>query len=209
MKFVLWFEPERVTPISRIAKEHPEWVLHAGPGDGLLNLGNPAARHLADRLPVEMFPGLGRRRLPQRLQHRSAPVLAGGRRARSAGDERNPLHRGLLPVLGRTSAPPAGLDDRQLRQRRPADRSGNHEPQLSALAERHARVVGMGANAWSTTDQIQTAGLSLYVPQHTEGVWVVHSVHLPQCGHDGRVALDGRARPRRVRRSWPGRRSPK
>ena len=31
--------------------------------------------------------------------------------------------------------------------------------------------MGMGANALSTTDQIQTAGLSLYVPQHTEGVW--------------------------------------
>jgi alpha-galactosidase len=31
--------------------------------------------------------------------------------------------------------------------------------------------LGTGANAWSTTDQIQTAGLSLYVPQHTAGAW--------------------------------------
>jgi alpha-galactosidase len=34
MKFVLWFEPERVTAISRIAKEHPEWVMRVGQGDG-------------------------------------------------------------------------------------------------------------------------------------------------------------------------------
>ena len=47
MQFVLWFEPERVTAISRVAKEHPEWVMHH-PGDGdwgrLYDLGNPAAR---------------------------------------------------------------------------------------------------------------------------------------------------------------------
>ncbi|MGI4789461.1 MAG: alpha-galactosidase [Janthinobacterium lividum] len=43
MKFILWFEPERVSPGSRIAKEHPEWVLHSGGGDGLFNLGDPAA----------------------------------------------------------------------------------------------------------------------------------------------------------------------
>ena len=44
MKFILWFEPERVSPGSRIAKAHPEWVLHSGGGDGLFNLGDPAAR---------------------------------------------------------------------------------------------------------------------------------------------------------------------
>ena len=44
MKFVLWLEPERVSPDSQIAKEHPAWVLHAGPGDGLFDLGHPEAR---------------------------------------------------------------------------------------------------------------------------------------------------------------------
>ncbi len=45
MKFILWFEPERVTPISQIWKEHPEWVMHLPTGgDGLFNLGDPAAR---------------------------------------------------------------------------------------------------------------------------------------------------------------------
>lgn len=44
MKFVLWFEPERVTPTSPIYREHPEWVFKIGAGDGLFNLGDPAAR---------------------------------------------------------------------------------------------------------------------------------------------------------------------
>ena len=50
LKFVLWFEPERVTKGSRIDKEHPEWVMHwqndaagGGYGGGLFNMGNPDA----------------------------------------------------------------------------------------------------------------------------------------------------------------------
>ena len=43
MGFVLWFEPERVNAASQIGREHPEFVLHAGEGDGLFNLGDPAA----------------------------------------------------------------------------------------------------------------------------------------------------------------------
>jgi alpha-galactosidase len=43
--FLLWFEPERVAPGTRIAKEHPNWVMSpAGDGSGLLNLGLPEAR---------------------------------------------------------------------------------------------------------------------------------------------------------------------
>ncbi|MBI4325813.1 MAG: NPCBM/NEW2 domain-containing protein [Chloroflexi bacterium] len=33
MKFVLWFEPERVCPGSRIDREHSDWVMHVGPGE--------------------------------------------------------------------------------------------------------------------------------------------------------------------------------
>ena len=56
-KFLLWFEPERVTKGSWLHREHPEWLLHhaegaevfnpdghASPGVCLLNLGNPEAR---------------------------------------------------------------------------------------------------------------------------------------------------------------------
>ena len=58
MKFILWFEPERVSPGSRIAKAHPEWVLHSGGGDGLFNLGDPAARAwMSDLLTKVMADG--------------------------------------------------------------------------------------------------------------------------------------------------------
>jgi alpha-galactosidase len=51
-KFVVWFEPERVTPGSWIALNHRDWVLPrpgsalklTGKEFGLLDLGNPAAR---------------------------------------------------------------------------------------------------------------------------------------------------------------------
>ena len=43
LKFILWFEPERVAKGSQIAKEHPEFVF-GGEEGGLFNLGDPAAR---------------------------------------------------------------------------------------------------------------------------------------------------------------------
>ena len=45
MKFILWFEPERVRPKTPLAKEHPEYLLkHPNHEDNLLlNLGNPEA----------------------------------------------------------------------------------------------------------------------------------------------------------------------
>ncbi|MBN1419277.1 MAG: alpha-galactosidase [Planctomycetes bacterium] len=45
LEFLMWFEPERVHPGTRIAGEHPEWVISpAGDGSGLFDLGNPEAR---------------------------------------------------------------------------------------------------------------------------------------------------------------------
>ena len=43
MRFVLWFEPERVAPGSDIAREHPEWV-SGGANGGLFRLHDPEAR---------------------------------------------------------------------------------------------------------------------------------------------------------------------
>jgi alpha-galactosidase len=49
MKFVLWYEPERVYRGSYLWDNHPDWLLHWNEGDKdhqdlrLLNLGNPAA----------------------------------------------------------------------------------------------------------------------------------------------------------------------
>jgi alpha-galactosidase len=50
MKFVLWFEPERVGADTKIAKEHPDWVFGGSKG-GLFKLNDPKARvYLTDAL---------------------------------------------------------------------------------------------------------------------------------------------------------------
>jgi alpha-galactosidase len=42
---LVWFEPERLRPDSRIAREHPEWVIRQEKWDDcMLNLGMPACR---------------------------------------------------------------------------------------------------------------------------------------------------------------------
>ena len=43
LRYLMWFEPERVAGGTYIAKEHPEWVI-GGSGGGLYNLGVPEAR---------------------------------------------------------------------------------------------------------------------------------------------------------------------
>ena len=43
LKFLLWFEPERVAPGTQIAREHPEYVFGGDKG-GLFKLSDPAAR---------------------------------------------------------------------------------------------------------------------------------------------------------------------
>jgi alpha-galactosidase len=43
MKFITWFEPERVSAGTDLATQHPEWII-GGSGGGLLNLSNPDAR---------------------------------------------------------------------------------------------------------------------------------------------------------------------
>jgi alpha-galactosidase len=45
MKFILWFEPERIRKDSWLFNEHPEWQLRldSNPNNALLDLGNPEA----------------------------------------------------------------------------------------------------------------------------------------------------------------------
>jgi len=53
MRFVLWFEPERVRADSILAQQHPEFLLrsHRDKDNLLLNLGNPGAwKHIVELL---------------------------------------------------------------------------------------------------------------------------------------------------------------
>ena len=50
LKFLLWFEPERICPGTLMTKEHPEWVVLPPEGPwGMLNLAIPEAREQMTR----------------------------------------------------------------------------------------------------------------------------------------------------------------
>ena len=168
MKFVLWLEPERVNPNSRLAKEHPEWVLHAGAGDGLLNLGDPAVQAwLADHLAgcfrdwgVDVF----------RMDFNIDPL-----RFWQAADA--PDRQGLTEI--RHIEGLYALWD-ELVRRQPGltidnCASGGRRLDLETVSRSYplwrSDTPCVGSKAWPVWDQTQIAGLSLYLPQHTGGVW--------------------------------------
>ena len=136
-QLMLWFEPERVFKGTPWHKEHRDWLMDIGDDNCLLNLGNPAARKfLTDFISakIEEF-GLGCYR--QDFNMSPLPYWQAPTR-RSARDRGDPLHRGPVRLLGRAARAPSPPDHRQLRQRRPADRPGDHRPQHALLADRRA-----------------------------------------------------------------------
>ena len=177
MRFVLWFEAERVTRKSRIAKEHPEWVLHTDvknrvfyvfdPGDGLFNLGDPAARvWLTDQLSsffqdwgVDVF----------RCDFNVDPLCFW-----KTAD--SPDRQGISEIRYIE-----GLYQfwDELVRRRPSltidnCASGGRRIDLETISRSYPlwrSDYPCNGKANPTADQIETAGLSLYVPQHAAGVW--------------------------------------
>lgn len=60
LRFLMWFEPERVHPGTTLAREHPEWVISpAGDGAGLYDLGIPEARESMTRYLIEAVRSYG------------------------------------------------------------------------------------------------------------------------------------------------------
>lgn len=167
MKFVVWFEPERVAPGSRIAKEHPEWVLHAGQGDGLFNLGDPAARQwLTDHLSTCISDwGINIYRNdfnidPLRFwQAADKPGRQGLTEIRyieglyAMWDELLKRHPGL--IIDNCASGGRRIDLEMISRSLPLWRSDTQ----------------CGGKPQPVWDQVQTAGLSLYVPLHAAGLW--------------------------------------
>jgi alpha-galactosidase len=58
LRFIVWFEPERVAAGSQIAREHPEFVF-GGAGGGLFKLNDPAARQWLTDLLVRRIRDFG------------------------------------------------------------------------------------------------------------------------------------------------------
>ena len=169
MKFVVWFEPERVHPQSRIGKEHPKWVLRRGGGDGLFNLGDPAARQwLTDYLSkcirdwgidvyrndfnIDPLPFWQAADAPDRLGMAEIRYVEGLYRMWDDLRQRNP---GL--TIDNCASGGRRIDLETVRRSYPLWRSDSQ----------------CCGKAMPVQDQGQTAGLSLYVPLHAGGCWGV------------------------------------
>ena len=167
MKFIVWFEPERVHPASRIGKEHPEFVLRAGGGDGLFNLGDPAAcQWMTDQLSaciekggidvyrsdynIDPLPFWQAADAPDRRGMAEIRYVEGHYRM---WDDLRRRHPGLW--IDNCASGGRRIDLETISRSLPLWRS---DTQCCGHAE-------------AIQDQCQTAGLSLYVPLHAGGCW--------------------------------------
>jgi alpha-galactosidase len=167
MKFVVWFEPERVSPTSRIAKEHPDFVLRAGGGDGLFNLGNPTARewltnHLSQCISdsgIDVYRNDFNIDPLRFWQAADAPDRQGMAEIRyieglyTMWDELRRRHPGL--AIDNCASGGRRIDLETVSRSYPLWRSDTQ----------------CCGKAMPVQDQVQSAGLSLYVPLHSAGVW--------------------------------------
>lgn len=160
MKIVTWFEPERVTVGTWLARNHPEWVLGGAKG-GLLNLGNDDARRWltehVDRMITEQGIHL------YRQDFNMDPL--GYWRANDAPDRQG------ITEIKHVTGYLAYWDE--LLRRHPhllidACASGGRRNDLESM--RRAVPLWRSDYAYETTGhQCMTAGLSLWLPYHGTG----------------------------------------
>lgn len=175
MKFILWFEPERVAPGSQIAREHPEFCFAVGEGDWVYNLGNPAAREFMTELLARSIEEYGVDIYREDFNIDPLPFW-------QAADE--PDRQGLAEV-GFVEGLYAMWD--ALRERFPhlaIDNcaSGGRRIDLETVSRSYAlwrsdfQDVGLlnlpdFLDVAAIANQVQTVGLGLYVPLHTAALW--------------------------------------
>jgi alpha-galactosidase len=175
LKFVLWFEPERVGYGTAIATEHPEWILHNGDSDrssglgGLFNLGDPDALawmtdFLTERLvgwDVDVFrndfnippqPFWQRADSPDRIGITENHYIAG---LYTLWDELLRRKPGL--TIDNCASGGRRIDIETIKRSYP-------------LWQSDTPCCGHDMPIWN---QVQNAGLSLYLPQHASGAWLL------------------------------------
>jgi len=174
MEFVLWFEPERAYKGSLIHREHPEFLLwfDQNPGSGLVNLGMPEARvYITDILSriiseskvdiyrqdynVEPLPYWQAADAEDRVGITEAKYIEG---LYQMWDELRQRHPGL--VIDNCSGGGRRIDLETTSRSFPLWRSDFSD------------IGGPAYGPWlQIGDQVQTAGLSRWVPLHTGAVW--------------------------------------
>jgi alpha-galactosidase len=174
LKFVLWFEPERVRREAPIATKHPEYLLHAGadPDNLLLNLGLPEARAYVTEAILKVIENSGVDIYRQDFNFDPLPYWQKADAPDRVGMTEIRYIEGLYALWD------------ELRQRRPGlaidnCASGGRRIDLETISRSfplwRSDFSDFGGPSWGRTlqiaDQIQTAGLSRWIPFHTGAVW--------------------------------------
>jgi len=165
MKMVVWFEPERVQKNTTISTEHPDYV-HGGADGGLFKLDNSDARLWMTDLLDHAIKDYGADVL--RIDYNLEPLKfwQNADAKDGVGMTENRYMQGLYSMWDqlRTQNPGLLIDNCA---------SGGRRIDLETVSRSvplwRSDLQCFGVH--STQDQAQTAGLSLWIPFHTAGLW--------------------------------------
>jgi alpha-galactosidase len=171
LKFLVWYEPERVAPGTRLAREHPEFILPAGKAagaGGLFNLGAPAARRWLTDLLVRQIADFNIHTYRNDFNMDPLPFWRANDPPDRQGITEIRYVEGLYAMWDelRAKYPRMYLDDCA---------SGGRRIDLetvmrSVVQTRSDSACAPGRSEW---DQCQTYGLSLFLPLHATIGWDV------------------------------------
>jgi alpha-galactosidase len=197
LRFLLWFDPERVCGDTRIAREHPDWVRWAERPQwgGLYKLEDPQARrwltdHLAKCIAdwgVDIYRNDFNIDPLRFWQAADAPDRQ--------GITENHYVEGLYEMWDELRARKPGLTIDNCA-------GGGRRIDLETLSRSYplwrsdTTCSPPVSSAW---DQCQTAGLSLYVPLHSAGAWGVDPYQFRSVATSGiLIAKEGRVEEKRA-----------
>ncbi|MGD0094119.1 MAG: alpha-galactosidase, partial [Planctomycetota bacterium] len=169
LKFLVWYEPERVGNGTQIAREHPEFVLPAkkSPGQGgLFNLGDPNARRWMTDLLIKQIADFHIHTYRNDFNMDPLPFWRGNDPPDRQGITEIRYVEGLYEMWDemRAKYPRMYLDDCASGGRRI-----DLEMLLRAVVQTRSDTACMPGRAeW---DQSQTYGLSMYLPLHATIGW--------------------------------------
>jgi alpha-galactosidase len=168
LRFLLWYEPERVASGTAIAREHPEFVLagKTAGSDGLFNLGDPKARQWMTDLINSQIDEFGVDCYRQDFNMDPLPFW----RANDAPDRQGITEirhiEGLYAMWDeiRAKHPELYIDDCA---------SGGRRIDLEMISRAivQTRSDSEGEAGRADWEQGQTWGLSLYYPLHSSFTW--------------------------------------